>query len=74
MRLFRCVVVDPPYTTLIRGIKRTMNAKAYCIDLDLMVEIDLAEKSISRNLMVGDRLICTRIIEVDSIGGQLKLR
>lgn len=74
MRLFRCVVVDPPYTTLICGIKRTMNAKAYCIDLDLMVEIDLAEKSISRNLMVGDRLICTRIIEVDSIGGQLTLR
>lgn len=74
MRLFRCVVVGPPYTTLIGGIKKTMNTVAYCIDLNLMAEIDLTEKGISKNLMVGDRLICTKVVEIDPVGVRLVLR
>lgn len=61
--LLRCIIVDPPETAIIDGETIIRRAKAYCTDLDIIVEVETP----TTKIMVGDRLICSEIVTANAI-------
>ncbi|VEU23130.1 DEKNAAC104188 [Brettanomyces naardenensis] len=68
MGLLRCIIVDPAVKVSIDEEESCRNAKGYCLDLDMMVDVEEVGDA-----MVGDRLIC-ELSEVDCVGGKVVVR
>ncbi|QPG74211.1 hypothetical protein FOA43_001535 [Brettanomyces nanus] len=70
----RCIVVDPPTAVIINDKAIYRNAKAYCMEFDLMVDVEVGEQELSYDIMVGDRLICSEILELDPVAGKIVIK
>lgn len=62
--LGRCIVIDAVPTT-----EKTF--KCFCFDLDLIVDVKVSNAQ--SEVKVGDRLICTRVLECDKLTGSIVL-
>lgn len=74
MVVLRCIIIDPPGLQIIGGVEGVQNAIAYCPELDIPVEIETDQSDLDRNVMVGDRLMCTEVCTLNPVSGIIKVK
>ncbi|KAG7814955.1 hypothetical protein KL924_000041 [Ogataea haglerorum] len=60
--MFRCIITEPQVSSLVQG---------YCHDLEVNVEIQV---DADQRLMVGDRILCSQILELDPYSDTIVMR